>query len=407
MNILFLTDEFYPSFGANSLIIKSLGIELAKKGNGVFVLPFNYQNDLPSSEAYCGLTIDRIIKLDDKTQLKRFIKKGKFLTALKIAFKGLKNKLIKSKSVWAFNRVSASYDIQRYIGENKIDVIISICCSIDLSLPVYSLRKKNKLPCKWIIYMLDPFATHSYYSSIYSQKRLLKTQRKILSACDGIACSKIIKDEFSLTESAEILNKAIVVEYPKIFDIRSISKPITLEKDKKHIFYAGTFNQIVRSANRLFEIIDRLRECNFIFHFAGVGWGNDNEFALKERKNCIFHGRMSWEQTISYECACDALINVGNVVKNQFPSKVLEYISTGKPIVDIAKYDNSLTKEYIEKYENGIILYEGNGLEENVTKFKEFVENNSKLVDYDTVLERFYDATPAFVAKQIEAFFKR
>ena len=50
MKILFLTDEFYPNFGANSLLVRTLAGEFIKNEHQVFVMPFSYDIALPKME---------------------------------------------------------------------------------------------------------------------------------------------------------------------------------------------------------------------------------------------------------------------------------------------------------------------------------------------------------------------
>ena len=43
-------------------------------------------------------------------------------------------------------------------------------------------------------------------------------------------------------------------------------------------------------------------------------------------------------------------MNIGNAVDNQMPSKIFEYISTGKPIINIFKSTDCPTLKYLGRY---------------------------------------------------------
>ncbi len=400
MKILFLTDDFYPHLGANSLIVKALSEELTYNGNDVYVMPFSGSKELSETEEWNGIHIIRTIGSDGKTELKNLLKKLHFISAAKILINRVLKKMgrnsIRSKEI-----ISARYEVERVIKEKQIDLVVSVHCSIECSFPVYYLKKKNKLPFKWLFYMLDPFATHSYYTENFKQKDLKVTQHKLLSACDKILCSDIIAQEIGQIESEDIVKKIEVAEYPKIEDIRSKAKQVALDERYIHCACVGTFNQAVRPADYLFGVIDRLKDTNLLFHFFGAGWDENNEFSVTDRTNCIFHGRVCWEEAISFECSCDYLINIGNKVKNQFPSKVLEYVCTGKPIIDFSKYQYGLTQKCLTAYPSSLIVCEEKNIDDAVQRIRQFTSSKHAEIDYPQVRELFAKATPTYVAEQI------
>ena len=51
-------------------------------------------------------------------------------------------------------------------------------------------------------------------------------------------------------------------------------------------------------------------------------------------------GKVTKEKALQYLWQADVLVNIGNRVENMLPSKVLEYISTGKPVLNIAQLEN-------------------------------------------------------------------
>ena len=61
-------------------------------------------------------------------------------------------------------------------------------------------------------------------------------------------------------------------------------------------------------------------------------------------------GTVSAEKCIELTDSADILINVGNTCANQMPSKVFEYISSGKPILNIYFNDKELAMKYLKKY---------------------------------------------------------
>ncbi len=401
MRILFLTDDFYPNFGANSLIVKALAEQLIADGHAVLVMPFAASSARAASEDWQGIRIIRSVHGDGKAALWGLLKRFRIGDAVRILVNRLAKKAGK-RSVRLKEIVSARQAVERVIKKNQVDLVVSVHCSVECSFPIYHLKKKKKTTAKWLYYMLDPFATHSYYGEHYDHRELGQVQHEFLASCDKVLCSDIIAEEIAQTESEEIIKKLEVAEYPKIQDLRAMAKPIALDDAFVHCVCLGTFNQAVRPADYFFEVVDRLRDSRFLFHFLGNGWGDDNPFSVPERTNCVFHGRVTWEEAISFACGCDCLINVGNRVQNQFPSKLLEYVCTGNPIVDFSKYHSGLTEKCLTTYPRALILYEDEPVDIAAEKLRRFAENKQEKVDYQTVKELFPTATPAYVAAQIE-----
>ena len=51
-------------------------------------------------------------------------------------------------------------------------------------------------------------------------------------------------------------------------------------------------------------------------------------------------------------------VNMGNTVNNQMPSKVVEYISTGKPILNLSVNEKCSTLGLMKRYVNGFQVFE-------------------------------------------------
>ena len=174
MKFLFLTDEFYPRFGANSLIVKTISEQLVKKGNEVFVAPFNYPEEAPKTEEWQGIKIVRGVPADSKSNFFTTVKKLKLLTAFKLGFVILLQKLLGPNNLRHKQRLLARGFLENLINQNEIDVVVSINCSVEVGFPILYLKRKNRIKAKWVFYMLDPFESHEYYRSHHSVKFLRK-----------------------------------------------------------------------------------------------------------------------------------------------------------------------------------------------------------------------------------------
>ena len=398
MKILFLTDEFYPNFGANSLLIRTLADEFIKNQHQVTVMPFGYDKNLPTVEYWNGIDIVRMIPGDDKKSLIANLKQGKLLTGSQIAWKYLREKCSQKENLFRKDRIAARRVLQDFIKERQIDVVVSICCSIELSFPLLYLRKKNKLPCKWIFYMIDPFESHSYYRGIEKVSVLRKLQHKIMQYCDGVAATGLIYNDTKEWETEEILKKITIVEFPKIEQplVQLCEDDILLDKDKINVVCTGSKNEAVRNSAYTLQLCERLQDENIVFHFIGHGWSEDEK---RGKGNCIFYQPRSHQAVRNLQMQADYLLNIGNVVTNQLPSKVLEYISTGKPIINVVKSEKCPTLALLQKG-NALHIFEEMDLDASVKEMKQFISTTQDKLDFAEIEKRYEIYTPTYVSGQ-------
>ena len=84
--------------------------------------------------------------------------------------------------------------------------------------------------------------------------------------------------------------------------------------------------------------------------FAGkIVDGTEEEF-FPEGSSCRYLGELSGEALAKEYAETDVLVNIGNAVDNQMPSKIFEYISTGKPIINIYRLPDCPTLKYTARY---------------------------------------------------------
>jgi len=85
------------------------------------------------------------------------------------------------------------------------------------------------------------------------------------------------------------------------------------------------------------------------------------------------------------------------------PSKTLEYINTGKPMVNFYKFTNCPTLYYTKRYPLALNLFEEEtDLDAATARFVRFCEENiGKTADHDWIEAEFADCTPQYIARKI------
>ena len=405
MRYLFVTDEFFPEFGANSIIIASISKQLVQMGNEVYVLPFNYNTCNDRFEKWGNIHIYRIINRDDRQTLIKMLKSCKYLAAYRILYNYIVYKFTGNKNLYSNNRIVAELQLEEFIKSNKIDVSISICCSYELSLPFFYLKQNNKLHCKWIFYMLDPFATHSFYLKYYNENKLKKLQHKLMKTADAVIMTDLIKAELVKWESKEILKKSYALGFPKIINHKIVhaQDDIKLNDDYFNIVYVGACNVNVRNPYWTLEFCKYLKGTNIKLHIVGSEWREFVQNIDQYNGNLILHGALSHQACINAELNADALLNIGNSISNQMPSKILEYISTGKPIINFYKLENCPSHDYLRKYPIVLNIKEFQyPLKSTVNNVKKFInDNRGKKVEFDYIEKTYYENTVLHITSKI------
>ena len=75
----------------------------------------------------------------------------------------------------------------------------------------------------------------------------------------------------------------------------------------------------------------------------------------------------------SFHC----LISIGNLNTTQLPSKVIEYISTGKPVIHFCEVENDPVKNISKDFNNLFIVSETTNREDLFNQLNSFYDNVS------------------------------
>ena len=397
MNVLFLTDEYYPRFGANSLVVKNLCAEFVNEGHEVYVAPFSYDDTMPSEETYEGVHIHRGVPRDDKKAIVNCVKRLRLIKAFRLFCKWFAQKVTKRDKLSLKRQICAPDYIENIIKDKHIDVVVSICCSVELSFPLLELRKKGRLGAKWIFYMIDPFESHSYYRGIESVDTLRRIQHDIMLNADEVVATSLIYRDTEAWESNEILAKITKIEFPKVTrpHLAPASDDIPLEIGKINVVCTGTKNELVRNSNYTLALIDHMSSENVVFHMVGNGWCESD----RVEGNVRYYTPRSHQAIVNMQSNADFLLNIGNVVTNQLPSKVLEYISTGRPIVNVAKSTTCPTVELLANYDS-LTIMESEDIDLASERLGEYLLATHPQSEYVTIQDKYKPYTPKYVAQQ-------
>lgn len=184
------------------------------------------------------------------------------------------------------------------------------------------------------------------------------------------------------------------IEHPMLVD--NVTNTPTL----KQMVYAGALDRSQRPPKRALNIVVPLCEkLKMNAKWYGGGNGFTEVESVSQKKDCIKNMGFASSDVIhgAYR-ESEILISIGNSDSEVVPSKVLEYISTGKTILHITNVQNDPAKKYLLRYPKAVIVEEEYEIEHLVNEIK---MKNAILLTYDMILDEFNETTPKYVAQTV------
>ena len=398
-NVMFICLENYPTVGPCANVLKNICVagKLADKVN-IHVLAIKNSYCDVNKEIIDNVTIHRLC-LPEFTAFKDFRKRKKknllldILYCLRLLRRRILLKFFKSEFLLDNNIIRTISKIDGLRFED-IDVLIPVSGFFDAT--EFAIRLKEIYHNKLLILQLDPCASNAAYTK-ESLKNRQNFEQKMLDNADMILAlpEQYIEYQNTLKNRAIEIKKIHVPNLiPNIAD--TVDK---VELDTIACVFAGALYYGVRSPDYLFNLFSSINEVKLYLI------GRYNRIIRKKIsviKNFIPLGPKSFTETKAILNSADFLVNLGNSVFNQVPSKIFDYISFGKPIIHIRKLENDPSMEYLNKYPLCLDLFEGDSIETNVAKLEDFIsKNKGKRVDKDYIATTYKECTPEYCAEQL------
>ncbi len=395
-NIAVMSTMYYPDMGAPSACVDKYIQRLKGKYNFYIITKTYVYNpngviDIPifyiSNWAH-GLTI----------RCEKNISEGRYVILSKLALLGVK---IYKFAVNQFSYPQANAweikenlrTLEKLSREVKLDAIIAVSNTFFCQLA--SLKFKNKYgDLKWIAFITDPFSENDIYYKYktfkgYWKKRNRKSEDLIYNTADFLLFSEEMY-KFAINDFKISSQKAFNIGFA-LDDIRKGELPNMIKHDgPAKLIYAGMFYQKIRNPEFMLSTISQVSDVKLDL-FVGKGECEDilNRYISDKIERADFVSRERYEKMISSEY--DFLVNVGNISTLQAPSKMLELLSTGRPILNFY-YEEDSQFEMIEKYPLGLNI--GYKEKDAVYKVENFCRNmRGKCLTFDEVLALFPEHT--------------
>lgn len=260
---------------------------------------------------------------------------------------------------WAKNFICKK--TSKYIDD--ADIVMAIGASFDDVRVAYQIKKEH--PEKYLIliffdlFAFNPVHLNHDHTEEHFQERL-QEELKWYDAADQIIVQKEMFETLMHSEFAEFLDKITIgfipsIDFDKYFAERELKYSIAKNKpeDEIRIVYSGSFYEDIRNPRVTLELLSRVCKQNpsIIVHIVGYGCEDIlNEYKTKMGKNLVLHGWLCKEAADDMVYSANILLNISNKCKTQVPSKFMEYLGSGKPIVNVYSIDEDIGEQYLKDY---------------------------------------------------------
>ena len=270
----------------------------------------------------------------------------------------------------------------------KYDLVISYypCFSSPLAVAALKYFHRNlDLDFKWIIDYGDPFCASETWQpnnyKIYNklnvalERRFSKSGELVFS---NEATADAYKNKLKKSNRFEVIPHLANIEE---FYSRNYTNSRSLENNEITFCYIGSFHRNIREPYRLFKLIKKLNSHEPGKYILNL-YGPENDFDMSP-KNCPeikYRGSIPREKAAGELGKADFIINVDNENCVMTPSKIVECISTGRPIINIS--NTSTRYKPIENYIDAgycVSITDDVISDEIVEKVRVFVDSHQRL----------------------------
>ncbi len=359
--ILIVSHQFTPHVSPRTTRWKLIVEELKSLGHQVTVITGTKQDqeDKDVNIIYVGNKNSSNIVRNFREKSNNLTKSNLFKRIFYNSLKKIYRFIVKT---FAWPDYSMFWLISIYRNRKKLkldyDLLITVSLPFSSHIAGYLINKKNNK--KWVMDIGDPFTlkkdapenNYLLYGALnkYFENKLYSLADKIMFTHNDAMYTH--KEYFKLPDGKVIvanpISKFNKVIYQKSLNYNYNSLPIKFG-------YFGIFTKGVRSPINFLETLQKKN--NIEFHWY-VNNDSQSEIIFNNLESeSIVHSIVPRDKALNIMAeSMHCLLSIGNLNPTQLPSKVIEYISTGKPVVHFAEIENDPVIKIANDFNNLFII---------------------------------------------------
>lgn len=401
MNIVFLTNQYYPNAFANGICVHQVALSCKNAGHKVYVVCYG-NNKQFKRDSYQGIEVVQIPLPNDDFLRSEAIKGTMLAPILNTMARclGIIKKFahLRKYPIRSHKLVDDFYEATEcIIKKDGVDRLVCTYTPIEAVVAGAKIKEKytNIIAS---FYSLDTLSNEFGYGLLptqYRRKKGLSWEMLLFSIYDKIICPECHRKHYESSAFDQFKSKIVFANFPLFAGSNGCQKDVI---KNKRIVYAGTLYKKIRNPKCAINLLIPVLKENEL-HFYGRGDCDDILSKCKGKfpAKIFNHGYVVYERIIEEISSANILLSIGNKETPMAPSKIFEYIATGKPIIHVYFEDSDPCIEPLLNYGNAIIIKYN---ETNIQKLEEFIEN-AHSIDVDQLKNRFINATPDYTSEII------
>ncbi|WP_294499771.1 glycosyltransferase [uncultured Gemmiger sp.] len=255
---------------------------------------------------------------------------------------------------------------------------------------------------KKVLWLLDPYAANRSYQAPGGWARELQ----LLRAVDTAFVTRQALSDYQQGPLAPCRSKVFELAFPALVPPQAEVLDPHRGQGPIRCVFCGTLYPELRSPEFALELFRKLDDPDLTLTMVGRGWEHFSRQAeaarqaLGNRVELSGPVRPAHARTLIGQA--DILLNLGNTVDNQIPSKLFEYFGTGKPILHLAASRGDAALPYLERYPLALVLQqaEGSGADVVARLAGWLHQNAGKALSFAQAEAIFPEFTPEAVARR-------
>ncbi|MEG1011362.1 MAG: hypothetical protein RSE54_05835 [Ruthenibacterium sp.] len=291
---------------------------------------------------------------------------------------------------------------------------------IAVAAPFYTAKALAvaSIKCKKIIWMFDPWGTHYLTGGTIAKRQ----EKRCIKRVDVTFVPELLAENYTEANVRSMAFPGLLrmddeTERNNAANAAGALDPTATTRlypqGKINLAFVGSLYADIRNPAPLLRLLTALSDERLQLTLVGGLYGEySKEFHaefddyLAKHVTCV--KQMDRKAALHYMQQADVLVNIGNTISNQLPSKIFEYFSTGRPVLNLKQLEHCPADGSMQKYPLSFTVDTTKPLTEATTRaVLDFLyQNAGKRLSYAQIEHLFPENTPSAVAKKLLAAVK-
>lgn len=291
----------------------------------------------------------------------------------------------------------------------KPDAVIAVAAPFYTAKAVAGAR----VSCRKIIWMFDPYGTHYLMGGALAQWQ----EKCCFARVDKVFVPELLYPGYVGNSNHMGQANVAPMAFPGLIEPSEAggtekTKSPLLPRGGIQLVYVGSLYADIRNPAPLLRLARAMGEQVHLTIVGGLfgtySHAFHEEFDAFLAGNVTLVGKVDRRTAQCYLQCADVLVNLGNLVDNQLPSKIFECFATGLPVLHLKQLAQCPAETYMKAYPLAHLIDTRLALtEQTVREAAAFCEENAgKRVPFAQVRALYPENTPEAVAKKLLAAVK-